>query len=263
LKSRALSIIGLAHAVALALLALAALLLATEWPDHPSLTGVRRQALGLYFIANAAMIEVYMLGRNLWPSAPLHFTLIHAGLSANEVMLRSFAIVNIGLAVGALLIADRDRWWLMALAALGIFAFRLSLDFPESDRARDWTIGEIIRHYAQESKRYARWLSFMQHVYGTVSLLIWLLSVALLIVVVGVGANFGYAAFLSKVEPTWADLGSTMLAALAATGELMARVLPALALAALAIGALSALYQLLSQSWEEPRPRTDTLKRDR
>jgi hypothetical protein len=255
LKSRVTLIIGLAHAVVLALLGLAALLLLSEWPEHPSLTGVRRAALGYYLIANALLIEIYMAGRKFWPGAPLHFTLVHAGLSVNEVLLRSFAILNIGLAIGVIVLAGPERWWLVSFGALGIFAFALSLDFPDADQSRDWTIGDIIRLYAQESKRYVRWLSFMLYVYEIAALSVWVLSIALLITLLGIGSEFVYAAFIVDADPTWPDLAATTWLAAQQMGRWLETALPVMAVLIVVVTIGSALIQWVVRVWtDEPRP---------
>lgn len=259
--SRATFITGLAHIVALALLALATLLLASDWPAHPTLTGVRRAALGLYLFVNVVALEVYMIIRRHLPHAQLHFTAIYAGLSLNEMQLRMLALVNIGIAIAAVVMTGPERWWLLSLAALGIFAFRLSSDFPKRDGGvRDWTIGEVIRHYAQESKRYARWLSLMQYMYGIAMLAIWLANLTLIVLVAGMGAHFSYTAFLGPAEPTWQDLGSTMLLALQRAGNWTMRYIPVLGLVALTVGALGAIFDAIARLWTRPRS-ADALSR--
>jgi hypothetical protein len=255
LESRSTFITGLAHVVALALLALGAFLLASDWPAHPTLTGVRRAALGLYLIANVVALEAYMLIRRTLPRAQVHFTAIYAGLSLNEMQLRMLALVNIGIAVAAIIMTQPDRWWLLSLAALGIFAFRLSIDFPLRDGGlRDWTIGEVIRHYAQESKRYARWLLAMQYVYDLAMIVIWLANLSLIVFIAGLGTHFAYTAFLAPAEPAWPDLVSAMQLAMQRAGGWMMRYVPVLGIVALAFGALSAIFEAAVRLWTRPRP---------
>ncbi len=261
MESRTTFIIGLAHVVALTLLALAALLLASDWPAHPTLTGVRRAAFGLYLIANAVALEAYMIIRRHLPRAQVHFTAIYAGLSLNELQLRGLALVNIGIAIAALFMTEPDRWWLVSLAALGIFTFRVSIDFPLRDGGlRDWTIGEVIRHYAQESKRYVRWLSLMQYVYGVAMIGIWLANLTLVVLVIGVGSRFSYTAFLAPSDPTWQDIGSTMQLALQGAGRWTMNYIPVLGIVALAFGAVSAIFDAVVRMWTRPRS-ADALSR--
>jgi len=244
-------LLSAAHASAAILLALAALLSLTELgAEH--LAGLRRASVAGLLIGNAALLETYialrkLIARSDWPDLALITIYL-----LNETALRTLSLLNIGIGLASLALAP-DRWWLLLLVLLGAFGFVLARDFPDLRTRWEWSDRDVIRHFAQESPRYAWRLQLAQIFSGLAGVLVWLLSWALAAALLVTVGALAYAALLAESPPTLALLLESVAYA-SGILERIALSIPLIAGIAIGVAVITALYALFQAWWTRPRP---------
>lgn len=190
-----------AHVGAAALVAMAVAVIANSDDSARNLTGLRVPALAVYLLTNAAIIEIYLGVRHVVANAVSLLTLALALVTFTSAILYAFVILNIGLAVAVPFSVDEKRYWMLAFALIGLAQFAVARYHPPAGE-RDWTEAEIIQIYAQQSRRYARWMLFRQVFLNLVNLLVWAGAVVLFANALKLGWMMATAAFFGTMPPT-------------------------------------------------------------
>lgn len=199
------------------------------------------------------MIEGYVIVRYAVARDVAYPTLALAAYLFTSAAFVAQVALNIGIACLAPFADGEPRLWLTALAALGVAQAFIVYGFPPAGD-RDWTEAEIIRLFAQESRRYARWLLVRQVLLGLAEIVAWVGAVAIFLALSRVSWRVADATLLAASAPPMTDLAPILRDAAAAAAPVVDIFLPAMILLGWSVYLIGVAAALIRHRRSRPKP---------
>lgn len=228
-------------------------MLSTGEQQAIGLTGARYAVAVAHLLLSAATIEGYVIVRDAVARDVAYPTLALAAYLLTSAAFIALAALSIGVACLAPFADGEPRLWLTALAALGAAQALIVYGFPPAGE-RDWTEAEIIRLFAQESPRYARWLLVRQVLLGLAEIAAWVGAVAIFLALSRFGWHVADATLLAVSAPPMTELARILRDAAVAAAPVANVFLPALTALGWSVYLIGVAAALIRHSRSRPKP---------